>query len=81
MKADNFRFSLPRGSQPVLPITFTGGFDWVDGNLQVTFGNSNHITLLAYEQSLARLLPTGGSISVAPVPGGWNIKFHYFGDK
>ena len=81
MKADDFRFPLPKGSSAVLPIVISGGFDTVDGSVEVRFENSNQVTPIQYESWLSSRLQLGGSVTADSVPGGLLIKFHYFGDK
>ena len=81
MKADDFRFFLPPGSRALAPIVTSGGFDWLDGTVEVQFEGSNNITAEEYERWLSDKLQTGGSIIAKPSPGGLIIKFHYFGDK
>jgi len=81
MKADDFRFPLPKGSSAVLPIVISGGFDTVDGSVEARFEGSKQITALEYQNWLASRLQVGAYVTVEPVPGGLLIKFHYFGDR
>jgi hypothetical protein len=81
MKADDFRLPLPPGSHAFTPIITTGGFDWVDGTVQIQFGTSNLITPAGYDHWLSGRLPAGASVSAEPIQKGLMIKFHYFGDK
>lgn len=80
MKADDFRFPLPPGSRALAPTVTSGGFDWLDGIVEVQFEGSNQITAEEYERWLSGKLQTGGSIIAKPSAGGLSIKFHYFGD-
>jgi hypothetical protein len=81
MKADDFRFPLPPESQLKPPIIISGGFDTVDGSLEVRFGGSNEVTPSDYESWVAKRLQVGGQVTAESVPGGLAIKFHYFGDR
>jgi len=80
MKADDFRFSLPRGSHATNAVV-TGGFDTVDGSVEARFDGTNRITAGEYETSLSGRVQVGGQITAQTVPGGLVIKFHYFGDR
>jgi hypothetical protein len=44
MKADDFRFPLPPESRVLPPIILSGGFDTVDGSVEVRFERSNPVT-------------------------------------
>jgi hypothetical protein len=81
MKADDFRFPLPPGSQVQSPIIISGAFDTVDGSVEVRFANSNQLAPFQYESWLSGRIQMGGYITASSVPGGLLIKFHYFGDK
>src|SRR3954468_17171985 len=47
MKADDFRFPLPPGSR-VLNSVVKGGFDTVDGSVEVRFDSTNSVTVSEY---------------------------------
>jgi hypothetical protein len=81
MKADDFRFPLPPGSRVLPPITVSGGFDTVDGSVEVRFEGSRQFTSDEYENWLSGTLQEGGWVTAESVPGGLSIKFHYFGDR
>lgn len=81
MKADDFRFPLPPNSHTTKSAVTSGGFDWVDGIVNVAFDTSNHMTAAGYYQWLSNKLPMGASVTVQALPSGLAIKFHYFGDK
>jgi len=80
MKADDFRFALPHGSQAAHPV-ISGGFDTVDGSVEARFDGTNLITASEYESSLSGRVQVGGQITARTIPGGLLIKFHYFGDR
>jgi len=80
MKADDFRFPLPPGARATNPIV-TGGFDTVDGSVEARFESTNHLTTSEYETWLSGKVQIGGQITAQTVPGGFLIKFHYFGDR
>jgi len=80
MKADDFRFPLPPNSRAVNPIV-TGGFDTVDGTIQVQFDSTNRITPYEYGNWLSGRIQIGASITSETISNGLLIKFHYFGDK
>jgi hypothetical protein len=80
MKADDFRFPLPPLSRAT-NLLVTGGFDTVDGSIEVQYESTNQITAATYERSLSGHMQAGGQISVEAIPSGLLIKFHYFGDK
>jgi len=81
MKADDFRFPLPQGASVLPPILISGGFDTVDGSVEVRFEGSRQVTPSEYENWLSSRLQVGGQVTAKSVPGGLSIKFHYFGDK
>ena len=81
MKADDFRLPLPPGAQVVPPIVLSGGFDTVDGSVEVRFKDPTLVLISQYENSLTSNLKVGGSATVEVVPGGVKIHFHYFGDR
>jgi hypothetical protein len=81
MKADDFRFPLPPGSQATNLVINSGGFDTVHGSLEVRFGNSLPMTADAYRAWLSGKAKIGGSVAVEPIPNGLLVKFDYFGDK
>jgi len=81
MKADDFRFPLPPDSHPVLPVTIAGGFDTVDGSVEVRFDGTKQMTESEYLNFLSARLQIWGSVRAERVSGGLLIKFHYFGDK
>lgn len=81
MKADDFRFPLPPESRVLPPIILSGGFDTVDGSVEVRFERSNPVTPIDYESWLSGRMQVGGYVTADSVPGGLSIKFHYFGDK
>jgi hypothetical protein len=80
MKADDFRFPLPPGSQATNAMV-SGGFDTVDGSVEAQFGGNNGNTAGEYQSSLAGKVQEGGQVSAQTIPGGLLIKFHYFGDR
>jgi hypothetical protein len=80
MKADDFRFVLPRGAR-VTNAVVTGGFDTVDGSVEARFDGTNRMTAGEYESSLSGRVQVGGQITVLTIPEGLLIKFHYFGDR
>ena len=80
MNADDFRFPLPPGSRATNSV-ITGGFDTVDGSVEVRFETTNQFTAGEYENWLSGKLQVGGSVTAEPIPGGLLIKFRYFGDK
>lgn len=80
MKADDFRFPLPSGSRAVNPVV-TGGFDTVDGSVELRFDSTNQVTANEYETWLAGKVPVGGQVRARTIPDGLLIKFHYFGDR
>ena len=80
MKADDFRFPLPRGAR-VTNAAVSGGFDTVDGSVEARFDGTNHMTTEEYESSLSGRVQVGGKITVQTVPDGLLIKFQYFGDR
>jgi len=84
MKADDFYLPLPPlpAGVRVMPPTITaGGFDWVDGSVEVRFENTNAISPFDYEDWPLRNLQVGASTTVQMESRGMLIKFHYFGDK
>jgi hypothetical protein len=81
MKADDFRLPLPSGFRVMPPTITAGGFDWVDGSVKLLFDSTNRVWASGYGQWLPGRLPTGGSATIEPIPGGMLIKFHYFGDR
>ena len=80
MKADDFRFSLPRGSHAEHPV-ISGGFDAVDGSVEARFEGTNLVTASEYESFLSGSVQVGGQVTARTTPGGLLIKFHYFGDR
>ena len=80
MKADDFRFPLPRGSRLTNAVV-TGGFDTVDGSVEALFDGTNRMTAGEYESSLSGRVQVGGQITAQTIPEGLLIKFHYFGDR
>jgi len=80
MKADDFRFPLPRGSRATNAVV-TGGFDTVEGSVEARFDDTNRITAGEYETSLLGGVQVGGQITVQTIPEGLLIRFHYFGDR
>ena len=80
MKADDFRFPLPPGSRAV-NLAVTGGFDTVDGTVEVRFDGTNRVAAGEYENLLSGKVQVGGKITARTIPGGLLIKFHYFGDR
>lgn len=81
MKADDFRFPLPPGSRVVNAVLSSGGFDTVDGSVEVRFPGTNQVTAGEYENWLSGRVPVGGQVAAQTVPDGLLVKFHYFGDK
>lgn len=81
MKADDFRLPLPLGMRAMPPIITSGGYDWVDGSVEVRFDSSNRVWAGEYARWLPNKLQVGASATVEQIPGGMLIKFHYFGDK
>ena len=80
MKADDFRFPLPRGARAEHPVV-SGGFDTVDGSVEARFDGTTLITASEYENYLSGRVQVGGQITTQTIPGGLLIKFHYFGDR
>ena len=80
MKADDFRFPLPRGARAT-NLVITGGFDTADGSVEARFDGTNRVTPSEYEDFLSGKVQVGGQISAQPTQGGLLIKFHYFGDR
>src|SRR4051812_39883834 len=70
MKADDFRFPLPSGSQVLAMEVTTGGFDWAEGSVQLRFENSNHITPASYDKWLSKELQAGAKITTESVSEG-----------
>lgn len=81
MKADDFRFPLPPGGRAFNPILNSGGFDTVDGAVEVRFEGTNHVSASDYETWLVGKVPIGGRVTVQRVPNGLLVKFNYFGDR
>jgi hypothetical protein len=81
MKADDFRFSLPPGSRPLTTNIASGGFDWVDGSVEVQIQNSSTMNPIDYQSWISSRLQVGGWITTEVIPEGLLVKFHYFGDK
>ena len=79
MKADDFWLPLPPGYRAMPPIITSGGFDWVEGNVEVHLNSSNRVW--AGESWLPNRLQAGPSVTVNQISEGLLIKFHYFGDK
>ncbi len=80
MKADDFEFPLPPGTW-VVNSAVTGGFDTVDGSVEVRFDPDSQMSPSEYEKWLSGKIPEGGSITAEQIPGGLLIKFYYFGDR
>ena len=78
MQADDFRFQLPAGSHPQPPVLQSGGFDTVDGNIDV---NLDGVTLRALEEFERQHLQAGALVETSSIPGGLAIHFTYFGDR
>ena len=81
MKADDFRFPLPPGSHALPPNIISGGFDWVDGSVEIRFDGTNQMAPNDYDAWLSKKVPVGASVTSKKVLGGLDVKFHYFGDK
>jgi hypothetical protein len=81
MKADDFRLPLPAGLHARPPVIIAGGYDWVDGSVELRYDGSSGIGAGEYARWLPNRLQVGGSATVEHIPGGIVIKFHYFGDK
>jgi hypothetical protein len=81
MKADDFRFPLPPGSEGANPVINSGGFDTIGGSIEARFQNSKQMTSDEYGKWLAGKVPVGGQVAAQSVSGGLLIKFHYFGDR
>ena len=81
MKADDFWLPLPAGFRAMPPVVTDGGYDCVDGSVEVRFEGSDVRTPIQYEAWLSHRLPLGANVTAHSVPGGLLIKFHYFGDK
>ena len=81
MKADDFYLPLPHGCRATPPTIASGGFDWVDGSVEVNVDISNRASTLEYAGWLQKNLQVGGSATVEQIPRGMLIKFHYFGDR
>lgn len=77
MKAADFRLPLPAGCHATNLVITQGGFDWVDGSVQILFDKS-----AGFGSGLQNRLPEGGSAEVEfTTNGSMYLKFHYFGDK
>ena len=82
MKADDFRFPLPSGGISVDPAITSGGFDAVEGSVEVLFSGKDHMSPQQYEKWLSDRLQIGGWVTATESPsGGILISFSYFGDK
>jgi hypothetical protein len=81
MKADDFRLPLPTGFRAMPPVVTAGGYDWVDGSVEVRFDRSSGGGAGEYARWLPNRLQVGGSATVEQIPDGMVIKFHYFGDR
>jgi hypothetical protein len=80
MKADDFRFPLPDGSY-VVKQSVKGGFDFVDGSVEVRFESAHYFNSSEYQRRMSETVQIGGEINVETTSDGTLIKFHYFGDK
>ncbi len=80
MKADDFRFPLPPGSRGTNGL-ITGGFDTVDGSVEVRFESGNQMTAGEYQNWLSGKVQAGGQVTAQTSPCGLLVKFHYFGDR
>src|SRR5271163_4627707 len=67
MKADDFRFPLPPGSRVVKPVV-TGGFDTVEGSLEIRFDGTNRFTADDYLVFLSGKVQVGGHVTAVPIP-------------
>ncbi len=81
MKADDFRFPLPPGTHAVAPTIDSGGFDTVNGHLEVQFDQADFFAAEHYELWLKNKVSIGGNVTAQTVPTSLLIKFSYFGDR
>lgn len=81
MKADDFRFPLPPGLRALHPVIRSGGFDTVDGSVEVQFEGTNQLTAGEYQTWLSGRVQIGGQVTAQAIPRGLLIQFHYFGDR
>lgn len=81
MKADDFFLPLPPNSR-VQTATITGGaLDCADGLIEIQFNGTYGMSPKQYYNWLTGRLQRGTNLTVAPIPRGLAIKFHYFGDQ
>lgn len=80
MKADDFHLALPPGYRAMTPIITHGGFDSVDGSVELRFDSSNGVST-GCGSWMPSGLQVGASVNFDQSPKGLLIKFHYFGDK
>jgi len=81
MRACDFRFPLPSGSQFIKTESVEGGFDTINGVIYVTTTNGTPVNLAAYEAQLKKYrLAEGGWVSPDWTNGLTKIRFSYFGD-
>ncbi len=81
MRADDFRFPLPRGASVRRAVLDSGCFDSVDGKVEVELNGDAEVTARQYTSWIEGRLPTGGGVSAESIPGGLMIRFSYFGDR
>ncbi|HEV7403524.1 MAG TPA: hypothetical protein VGO11_11375 [Chthoniobacteraceae bacterium] len=81
MRADDFRFPLPRGSRARPPVLESGSFDQVKGRIEVELNDANERVAMLYTESMRKSVPRGGYVFASPIPGGLQISFQYFGDR
>ncbi len=77
MKADDFCLPLPYGYRALAPRITSGGFDTVDGVVELRRDNSAK----GAAGSEFRNVQIGGDVQVEQTLEGIIIHFHYFGDK
>ena len=81
MRACDFRFPLPRGSQFIKTELVERGFDTINGFIYVKMTNGTAVNLAAYEAQLNKYhLAEGGWVSPDQTNNLTQIRFSYFGD-
>jgi len=70
MRADDFFLPLPKGARVKQPIKFSGGYDTVDGDMEVSFDKSNGTAPHGHEGLVSGSIGVGGYVKNEWVPGG-----------
>jgi hypothetical protein len=81
MKADDFFLPLPLGTRANTPVIEAGGFDWVNGTVEVRFDSSSAVSPSGYQDWVSGKLPAGGRVVTERASGGLVVRFQYFGDQ